>query len=67
MHAAGMLRAVPNSCAKSAYSRCYRASLSNNLPVLQAYMEETQRHDFCVSSELSIALAHKTASILHGG
>ena len=31
---------------------------------VQAYMEETQRHDFCVSKELSIALAQKTAAIL---
>lgn len=38
--------------------------LQQQCDMLQAYMEETQRHDFCVSKELSIALAQKTAAIL---
>ena len=31
---------------------------------LQAYMEDAQRHDFCVSAKLSASLAQKSAEIM---
>ncbi|KAL0034922.1 hypothetical protein WJX79_000653 [Trebouxia sp. C0005] len=36
------------------------------LPQVKAYMEEAQRHDFCVSRELSASLAQKSAELLQG-
>ena len=40
------------------------ALLSGARMLLQAYMEEAQRHDFCVSARLSTSLAYKSADIL---
>ncbi|KAL3156708.1 hypothetical protein ABBQ38_000983 [Trebouxia sp. C0009 RCD-2024] len=37
------------------------------VPNVKAYMEETQRHDFCVSAKLSASLAIKSAEILQEG
>ncbi|KAK9803669.1 hypothetical protein WJX72_010287 [[Myrmecia] bisecta] len=35
------------------------------VPGVEAYMEELQRHDFCVSVELSAQMARRTASIVN--
>lgn len=55
-------------------SRCHRLLMAlllqncwrqfHDTALVQAFMEETQRHDFCVSRELSVALADKTAQLL---
>ena len=53
-------RAVPDFVTEHMYCKlCSEARF-----LMQAYMEEAQRHDFCVSARLSASLAHKSAEIL---